>query len=334
MKGGAGRGILRRVVLSLVAVALALGGVRALARSRIFQLFGRLVPRVETSEKAVALTFDDGPTAEHVGEILSVLEAEAAHATFFVNGSNLAEDPEPARRLVAGGHELGNHTFSHARMILKAQATYATEITRTDDLIRRAGHQGEIFFRAPFTWKLVGLPFFLARTGRTTITFDVEPETYPETAKSATAIEAHVLGVRAPGVHRPAARVVLGQRSVAGGASRHLERPPLPGLSTADPLRAASARGRSQEENMTTNGALLAFTFGLCVSGPAFAEAPPAARPEAVGVSCERLGRLTRSARETVESGKLAGLVTLVARGGRIAHLEAVGEADREATWP
>jgi peptidoglycan/xylan/chitin deacetylase (PgdA/CDA1 family) len=199
VRGGAGRGILRRVVLSLVAVALALGGVRALARSRTFQLFGRLVPRVETSEKAVALTFDDGPTAEHVGEILSVLEAEAAHATFFVNGANLAEDPEPARRLVAGGHELGNHTFSHARMILKAQATYATEVTRTDDLIRRAGHQGEIFFRAPFTWKLVGLPFFLARTGRTTITFDVEPESYPETARSATAIEAHVLGRVRPG---------------------------------------------------------------------------------------------------------------------------------------
>ncbi|HEY6547391.1 MAG TPA: serine hydrolase domain-containing protein [Vicinamibacteria bacterium] len=85
---------------------------------------------------------------------------------------------------------------------------------------------------------------------------------------------------------------------------------------------------------MTTNKALLALTLGVCVSGPAFAEAPSAARPETVGVSSERLGRLTRFSRETVESGKLAGLVTLVARGGRIVYLEAAGDADREAKRP
>lgn len=85
---------------------------------------------------------------------------------------------------------------------------------------------------------------------------------------------------------------------------------------------------------MTAGRALLAFAIGLAASGPGFAEAPRAVRPEAVGVSSERLRRLGQFARETVERGQVAGLVTLVARGGQVIHLEAKGDADREARRP
>lgn len=184
------------LVLGLTGAAL---GLKCLARSRTLQLFGRLVPRVETKERVVALTFDDGPTAERASEILELLRAGGVKATFFVNGFHLAQDLAPAQKLVAEGHQLGNHTFSHDRMVLKSQATYRDEVERTDSLIRAAGYVGQIFFRPPFTWKLLGLPWFLSRTGRTTITCDVEPESYSHIATSTERIVAHVLDQVRPG---------------------------------------------------------------------------------------------------------------------------------------
>lgn len=170
-----------RRALALVAVAaLALtggaDGLYRLARSRTTQLFGRIVSRVATSERIVALTFDDGPTASAVDEVLATLASRDVRATFFVNGAHLAAAPGVARRLVAAGHELGNHTYSHPRMVLRTPGFIRSEVERTDGLIRAAGYQGDIYFRPPFCWKLVGLPWYLARTGRTTVTWDVDAD--------------------------------------------------------------------------------------------------------------------------------------------------------------
>jgi peptidoglycan/xylan/chitin deacetylase (PgdA/CDA1 family) len=169
----------RWLIVPLAAVALLAGGLAGahrLARSRTTQLFGVLVSRVDTSERVVALTFDDGPTAAVADELLSTLGSRHVPATFFVNGAHLAEAPQVARRLVAAGHELGNHTYSHAHLVFHSQRFIRSEVERTDDLIRAAGHQGEIYFRPPFCWKLVGLPWFLRRTGRTTVTWDIDAD--------------------------------------------------------------------------------------------------------------------------------------------------------------
>jgi len=80
------------------------------------------------------------------------------------------------------------------------------------------------------------------------------------------------------------------------------------------------------------------FFFALLVlllASPALrAEAPPATTPESVGLSGERLERLRAGMQQYVDEGKVAGLVTYVARGGRVAHLEAFGKADVEAGRP
>jgi peptidoglycan/xylan/chitin deacetylase (PgdA/CDA1 family) len=99
-------------IIALLGVVTCLGGLRQLARSHTVQLFGRLVACDDTPERVVALTFDDGPTSERVDEILRVLAARGVHATFFVIGSELAAAPEAGRRLVAAGHERGNHRRS------------------------------------------------------------------------------------------------------------------------------------------------------------------------------------------------------------------------------
>ena len=97
-------------------------------------------------------------------------------ATFFVNGAHIVEAPQVAGRLVAAGHELGNHTYSHERMVLRSQRFIRSQVERTDELIRAAGQQSEICFRPPFCWKFVGLPWFLWRTGRTTVTWDIDAD--------------------------------------------------------------------------------------------------------------------------------------------------------------
>lgn len=192
---------MKRVVAFALAACVA-GGSFALwqaSRSRTFQFFGRLTARVDTSQKVVALTFDDGPTPDLTGEVLSVLEEGHVRATFFVTGAELERNMAEGKRIVAAGHELGNHSYSHQRMVLVTPSFVEREVARTDELIREAGHQGEIYFRPPFGKKLFTLPYYLSRTGRRSVTWDVEPESYPEVAADSDKIAEHVLARTRPG---------------------------------------------------------------------------------------------------------------------------------------
>jgi CubicO group peptidase (beta-lactamase class C family) len=79
---------------------------------------------------------------------------------------------------------------------------------------------------------------------------------------------------------------------------------------------------------------LLALS-GLLLLAPALrAEMPPAATPESVGLSSERLQRLRTVMQKYVDQGRIAGVVTYVARNGRVAELDAFGKADVEANLP
>jgi peptidoglycan-N-acetylglucosamine deacetylase len=176
--GGAGRGsepAPRRGLRSrwialgaLLLLALAAGAVWKAARSTRWQLFGELVWQGPGSERAIALTFDDGP-GEETDRILRVLDEHGARGTFFVIGEGVATHRAEARRIVEAGHELGNHSYSHRRMVFKSDAFIRGEIEQTDALIREAGFEGEIFFRPPYGKKLVGLPLYLERTHRRTV---------------------------------------------------------------------------------------------------------------------------------------------------------------------
>ena len=181
------------VVLVLIVTAF---GLYRLTRARTVQVFGDLVARVETDQRVVALTFDDGPTREAIDGLLRDLGARDVRATFFVNGGSLAEAPELGPQLVAAGHELGNHTWSHARMVLRSPAFIRSEVERTDEAIRASGHRGPVLFRPPFCWKLFGLPWYLWRTGRTTVTWDVEPDSPPFGADAEAIVAEGMRGVR------------------------------------------------------------------------------------------------------------------------------------------
>ena len=175
----------RLVVAAGVGLALLLIGAFGawkLANARRFQLFGTLVARVETAERVVALTFDDGPTPGRTEELLAVLERHGAVATFFLVGRDIDAHPAEARAIAAAGHEIGNHSWSHARLVFKSPSFIRAEVDRADEAIARIGYRGPRLFRPPFGKKLVYLPYLLGERGVPTIMWDVEPDSDPGSA--------------------------------------------------------------------------------------------------------------------------------------------------------
>ncbi|MFC9438149.1 polysaccharide deacetylase family protein [Nocardia sp. NPDC057030] len=163
-------GALVVVVLLLVAV-----GGYYLTNSRTFQLAGRLVNRVDTGDKVVALTLDDGPTDRAPG-VLKVLAEQQIKATFYLVGGDLAAHPEYGRAIAEAGHEIGNHSYHHRRMVFSSARTVRDEIERTDAEIAKTGYPGPITFRPPYGKKLWSLPKYLSDHDRTSVTWDVEPD--------------------------------------------------------------------------------------------------------------------------------------------------------------
>jgi peptidoglycan-N-acetylglucosamine deacetylase len=158
-------------------MALLYVGMFKVTKLRTFQLFGGLTYQVNTEDKVIALTFDDGPT-KNVDQILPLLNKYKAKATFFLIGNDIEKYPEEAKKLVEAGHQIGNHTYSHERMVLKSPSFIKEEIEKTDRLIRKYGYKSEIDFRPPYGKKLVGLPYYLYKNKRETIMWSLEPDTY------------------------------------------------------------------------------------------------------------------------------------------------------------
>lgn len=155
--------------------------------------------RVETEERVVALTFDDGPTSAYTDWVLRELEAHDAAATFYLIGTACQDQPELLSSVVDAGHELGNHSYSHRRPYFVSDEVIAQEIERTDEIFRAAGYTGPITFRMPGCKRLLTTPLYLARTDRTTITWDLEPDSIPEIADDADALADYVVDNVRPG---------------------------------------------------------------------------------------------------------------------------------------
>lgn len=191
----------RKKIVAAAFLMVCLGSVYAgwqFSKARTFQLFGDIVPRVGTDEKVVALTFDDAP-GPYTPDVLDILKAQSVRATFFAVGSALEKDPGAGKRIAAAGHDIGDHSYSHVRMVFKGHSFIKSEVERTDALIRATGYAGDIYFRPPYGKKLIGLPWYLAASGRTTVMWDVEPESFPDVAGDAELTKEYVIANARPG---------------------------------------------------------------------------------------------------------------------------------------
>lgn len=189
----------KKVLLFLILLLVVMAASWRLSSLRNFQIMGKLVSKVNCTDKMVALTFDDGPNSAYTEEILKILAEHRVKATFFVTGNEVEKNLDAARSIVAAGHELGNHSYSHPRLIFKFPSTVKSELEKTDQAIRSAGFTGKINFRPPYGKKLLVLPWLLAEMGKTTIMWDIEPESFPEVSASATLMVNHVVERVKPG---------------------------------------------------------------------------------------------------------------------------------------
>jgi peptidoglycan-N-acetylglucosamine deacetylase len=109
--------------------------------SRIFRSLTWDLPAVD---KTVYLTFDDGPTPVVTDWVLEQLDSYRAGATFFCLGCNVKNHPEIYEKILAAGHAVGNHSFSHKKGFRSSVTSYVADVDRAGELI------GSKLFRPPY----------------------------------------------------------------------------------------------------------------------------------------------------------------------------------------
>jgi len=144
------------LVETLGGAALAAGTLAYAVRSPRSSLLAPSVFRGNRTRRAIALTFDDGPS-ESTPELLKVLADHNARATFFQCGANVRRLPSVAREIVAAGHELGNHTDSHPMLHFRSAAFIRAELARAQETIGEVTAVLPLWFRPPFGVRWFGL---------------------------------------------------------------------------------------------------------------------------------------------------------------------------------
>lgn len=137
----------------LAAVADSRDDLRAPPERHRAELVDSVVAEVffaDRDDRAIALTFDDGPSRENTPRILEVLEREDVPATFFVLGERAAKMPDLLEAIDEGGHEIGNHTWSHGSLRSMWASQIRDELQRTNDAVFSAIGRRPALFRPPF----------------------------------------------------------------------------------------------------------------------------------------------------------------------------------------
>jgi peptidoglycan/xylan/chitin deacetylase (PgdA/CDA1 family) len=112
----------------------------------ITSLYSGAVWRFDESERVVYLTFDDGPIPEITPWVLDLLRKEEIRATFFCVGENVMNYPEIYQQILADGHSVGNHTFSHWQGLKQENTDFFSNIEKA------AGYINSDLFRPPHGW--------------------------------------------------------------------------------------------------------------------------------------------------------------------------------------
>jgi peptidoglycan-N-acetylglucosamine deacetylase len=187
------------------------------------QLYGRTVTHGGDPGQ-IALTFDDGPNDPHTMHLLDVLARHNAKATFFLIGRYVRQRPEIARAVLAAGHEIGNHTFSHPNLVLVSARRLRQELGDCRKALEDALGMKTTLFRPPFGGRRPSVLRIARAMGLSPIMWSVTG--YDWNAKSAEAIVDKVAR-QVDSRPRPQAEVVLlhdgGHMAFGADRSRTIE---------------------------------------------------------------------------------------------------------------
>ena len=109
-----------------------------------------VIQRTGDQPGLVALTFDDGPDATWTPRVLDILKEEHVPASFFIIGEYGQENPQLVRRIVAEGHDIGNHSYTHPNLGEIPGRVTDLELTATERLIESLTGRSTILFRPPY----------------------------------------------------------------------------------------------------------------------------------------------------------------------------------------
>ena len=130
----------------LAAFCLAVGLVAQPVQARV--VGGNTIMDQPMRENLCALTFDDGPSI-NTPHLLDMLEEYGIPATFFMLGNQAERHPDIVKRVLAEGHEVGNHSYSHPNLRAVSPARKEEELRRTDTILRNLGAT-PVFMRPPY----------------------------------------------------------------------------------------------------------------------------------------------------------------------------------------
>jgi peptidoglycan-N-acetylglucosamine deacetylase len=176
-------------VLTKIAIAGAVAGAGYLTYhcySPTSQLYGRTLARA-ANPAHLALTYDDGPNDQHTERLLEVLAHYQVTATFFLVGRFVSARPQIARAVVAAGHLIGNHTVTHANLLLLSRQRIVTELSECSRIIFDVTGVHPRYFRPPFGARRPGVLSAARELGLVPVMWDVT--CYDWRATSADAVE-------------------------------------------------------------------------------------------------------------------------------------------------
>jgi peptidoglycan/xylan/chitin deacetylase (PgdA/CDA1 family) len=130
--------------------------------------------RVETSDKVIALTFDDGPHPILTPKILDILDKYDVKATFFVVGEMAKSYPSSLKKVAKNGHEIGNHTFTHLQESENGCERLKSEILETENTVFKLTGKKTFLFRPPTGYCCSSAVTMTKELGYTTVVWDID----------------------------------------------------------------------------------------------------------------------------------------------------------------
>jgi len=171
---------------AVATLGLATGACAYAAMWPTSQIFGRtlIAPR---RPGELALTFDDGPNPACTPRLLDILASHDVHATFFMLGSFAQQQPELVRRVLAAGHVIGNHSWSHPNLARTAARQVDEELTRTRDTLQQICGTPIRYFRPPFGARRPYVLHTARRLGMIPVTWNAMTNDWAEPSADAAA---------------------------------------------------------------------------------------------------------------------------------------------------
>lgn len=159
----------------------------------------QLVSKGNTTEKVIALTFDDGDDGGNIAALLQILSDNGVKATFFLTGKAVESHPQKIKDIIAKGHAIGNHSYSHPYFTQITAEQMKAEVEKADVLIRNlTGITTKPYFRPPYGAYNAGVLQAMGEAGYTkTVTWTID--TIDWEGRSAAEMTQKVLGNAVPG---------------------------------------------------------------------------------------------------------------------------------------